>query len=87
MRLIGRDGAVAGAMYALRLVKALLKAFGMQLFDDRRLDWVSLYSAGPTATFWSWTQKSGKKITTISNDICSTRSKSIMGNSRRSIGY
>ena len=49
VRLIGQNETIAGAMYSPRLVKEVLKALGKQLFDDGRLDSVSLYSAGPTA--------------------------------------
>ena len=51
VRLVGRNGAVAGPMYSTRLVKAVLKEFGKQLVEDRRLDSVSLSSAGPKTDF------------------------------------
>ena len=51
VRLIGQNGTIAGAMYSPRLAKEVLTALGKQLVDDRRLDSVSLYSAGPTADF------------------------------------
>ena len=49
VRLVGQNGTIAGAMYAPRLVKEVLKTLGKQMVDDGRLDSVSLYSAGPTA--------------------------------------
>ena len=42
LRLVGTNRAVAGPMYSPRLVKVVLKAFGVQLVDNRRLDSVSL---------------------------------------------
>ena len=51
VRLILKNGTIAGEMYSPKLVKEVLKALGKQLVDDRRLDSVSLYSAGPTGDF------------------------------------
>ena len=51
VRLIGRNETIAAAMYSPRLVNEALRALGKRLVDDRRLDSVSLYSAGPTADF------------------------------------
>ena len=47
--MVGQNDTIAGAMYSPILVKEMLEALGKQLFDDGRLDSVSLYSAGPTA--------------------------------------
>ena len=51
VRLIGWAGSVAAAMYSPRLLNEALRALGKKLVDDRRLDSVSLYSAGPTTDF------------------------------------
>ena len=46
--------AVAAATSLPRLVREVLKAFRKQPVDDRRLDSVSLYAAGPTADLPEW---------------------------------
>ena len=51
VRLICRNEMIAASMYSPRFVNEALRALGKQLVDDRRLDSVSLYSAGPTADF------------------------------------
>ena len=51
VRLVERNGAVAGATCSPRFAKEVLEAFGKQLVDDRRLNSVCLHSAGPTAHF------------------------------------
>ena len=83
---MGRDEMIAGATNSPKLVTEVLRALEKQLYDDGRLDSVSLYSAGPTADFPELDTQEWQEDDYDQQGICLTRSKSRKGSKKKSNG-